>query len=114
MHAGDEATGADIQVPVVGMHRVSGIVTAQQDGHPLARASVQLRLSSGDNGTISAMTASDGSFTFNAVPDGQFTLLVLNAYDPTTHAGYASTGQAVEVSGTDVTDVVVNASPRKE
>jgi hypothetical protein len=114
VHAGDEATGADIQIPVVGMHRVSGIVTSQQDGHPLARASVQLRLSSGDNGTISAMTASDGSFTFNAVPDGQFTVLVLNAYDPTTHAGYASTGQAVEVSGTDVTDVVVNATPRKD
>jgi hypothetical protein len=114
VHAGDEATGADIQIPVVGMHRVSGVVTSQQDGHPLARASVQLRLSSGDNGTISAMTASDGSFTFNAVPDGQFTLLVLNAYDPTTHAGYASSGQAVEVSGTDVTDVVVNAMARKE
>jgi hypothetical protein len=114
VHAGDEATGADIQIPVVGMHRVTGVVTSQQDGHPLARASVQLRLSSGDNGTISAMTTSDGSFTFNAVPDGKFTVLVLNAYDPTTHAGYASPGQAVEVSGTDVTDVVVNATPRKD
>lgn len=114
VHAGDEATGADIQIPAAGMHRVSGLVTSQQDGHPLARASVQLRLSSGDNGTISATTGPDGTFTFNAVPDGQFTLLILNAYDPTTHAGYASPGQALEVNGTDVTDIVVNATPRKE
>lgn len=114
VHAGDEATGADIQIPVVGMHRVSGVVASQQDGHPLPRASVQLRLSSGDNGTISAMTASDGSFTFNAVPDGKFTVLLLNAYDPTTHAGYTSSGQALEVSGTDITDLVVNATQRSQ
>jgi hypothetical protein len=114
VHAGDEATGADIQIPAAGMHRVSGVVTSQQDGHPLSRASVQLRLSSGDNGTISATTASDGTFTFNAVPDGKFTLLILNAYDPISHAEYASGGQALEVSGADVTDLVVNATPRKD
>jgi hypothetical protein len=114
VHAGDEATGADIQIPVVGMHRVSGVVDSQQDGHPLARASVQLRLSSGDNGTISATTASDGSFIFNAVPDGKFTVLVLNAYDPTTQAGYTSSGQALEVNGTDITDLVVNATQRSQ
>jgi Carboxypeptidase regulatory-like domain len=113
VHAGDEAMGTDIQIPA-GMHRVSGVVTSQQDGHPLSRASVQLRLSSGDNGTISATTASDGTFTFNAVPDGKFTVLILNAYDPATQAGYASPGQALEVSGADVTDLVVNATPRKE
>jgi Carboxypeptidase regulatory-like domain len=114
IHAGDESTGADIQVPVIGMHRVSGVVTSQQDGHPLARASVQLRLSSGDNGTISAMTGSDGTFTFNAVPDGRFTVLVLNAYDPTTHAGYTSSGQALEISGADITDLVVNATQHSQ
>jgi hypothetical protein len=114
VHAGEEATGADIQIPAAGMHRVSGAVTSQQDGHPLSRASVQLRLSSGDNGTISATTAADGTFTFNAVPDGKFTVLVLNAYDPTTHAGYTSAGQALEVSGADVNDLVVNATPRKD
>jgi hypothetical protein len=114
VHAGDEATGTDIQIPAAGMHRVSGIVTSQQDGHPLSRASVQLRLSSGDNGTISATTASDGTFTFNAVPDGKFTVLILNAYDPTSHAGFTSDGQALEVSGADINDLVVNATPRKE
>lgn len=114
LHAGDEATGADIQIPAGGMHRVSGVVTSQQDGHPLPRASVQLRLSSGDNGTISATTASDGTFTFNAVPDGKFTVLILNAYDPTTHAGYTSAGQALEVSGADVNDLVVNATARNQ
>jgi hypothetical protein len=112
VHAGDEVTGADIQVPAAGMHSVSGVVVSQQDGHALSRASVQLRLGSGDAGTISATTGTDGTFTFNAVPDGKFTVQLLNAYDPVTRSGYASTGQALEVNGTDISDLVVNAAPR--
>ena len=112
VHAGDEATGVDIIVPATGMHRVSGVVVAQQDGHSLARASVQLRLSSGEGTTLAAATGSDGSFTFNAVPDGKFSVQVSNAYDSATHTGYSSTAQPFEVNGTDVTDLVVNATSR--
>jgi hypothetical protein len=112
VHAGDEVPGADIQIPAAGMHSVSGVVVSQQDGHALSRASVQLRLSSGDTGTISATTASDGTFKFNAVPDGKFTIQLLNAYDSTTRMGYASSGQALEVDGSDVSDLIVNAAPR--
>jgi hypothetical protein len=112
VHAGEEVAGADIQVPAAGMHSVSGVVVSQQDGHALSRASVQLRLGSGDAGTISATTGPDGTFTFNAVPDGKFTVQLLNAYDPVTRSGYASTGQALEVNGTDISDLVVNAAPR--
>lgn len=114
VHAGDEITGADIQVPSVGMHRVSGAVVAQQDGHPLSRASVQLRLSSGDNGTISTTTAPDGTFTFNAVPDGKFTVVVVNAYDSVSHTEYSSNNQSLEVNGSDISDLIVDATPRKE
>jgi Carboxypeptidase regulatory-like domain len=113
VHAGDEVPGTDIQIPAAGMHSVSGVVVSQQDGHTLARASVQLRLTSGDTGTISATTASDGTFKFNAVPDGKFTIQLLNAYDPTTRTDYASSGQALEVDGSDISDLVVNAAPRK-
>ena len=112
IHAGDEVPGTDIQVPAAGMHSVSGVVVSQQDGHALPRASVQLRLSSGDTGTISATTGSDGTFTFTAVPDGKFTVQLLNAYDPSTRVGYTSTGQPLEVNGTDVSDLVVNAAPQ--
>jgi Carboxypeptidase regulatory-like domain len=111
VHAGDEVSGTDIQIPAEGMHRVSGVVESQQDGHPLSRASVQLRLGSGNTAAISATTGSDGTFTFNAVPDGKFTVQILNAYDPTTHEGYTSSGQSLEVNGTDVTDLIVNAAP---
>lgn len=114
VHAGDESSGADIQIPAAGMHRVGGVAISEQDGHPLARASVQLRLGSGDNGTISATTAPDGTFTFNAVPDGKFTILIVNAYDPATHTEFASSGQSLEVSGGDVTDLVLNATPRTD
>jgi Carboxypeptidase regulatory-like domain len=112
IHAGDEVPGADIQIPAAGMHSVSGVVVSQQDGHALPRASVQLRLSSGDTSGISAITDPDGTFTFSAVPDGKFTVQILNAYDPTTRKGYSSAGQALEVNGTDVSDLVVNAAPR--
>jgi hypothetical protein len=112
VHAGDELPGADIQIPAAGMHSVSGVVVSEQDGHTLSRASVQLRLSSGDTGTISTTTASDGTFKFNAVPDGKFTVQVLNAYDSTTRLDYASRGQALEVDGSDVSDLVLNAAPR--
>jgi hypothetical protein len=111
VHAGDEVPGTDIQIPAAGMHRVSGVVVSQQDGHALSRASVQLRLHSGDTGTISATTATDGSFTFNAVPDGKFTVQVSNAYDPATQITYTSSGLALEVNGTDVSDLTVNATP---
>jgi hypothetical protein len=112
VHAGDEVPGTDIQVPAAGMHSVSGVVVSQQDGHALPRASVQLKLSSGDTGTISATTGSDGTFTFTAVPDGKFTVQLSNAYDPSTRIGYTSTGQPLEVNGTDVSDLVVNAAPQ--
>jgi Carboxypeptidase regulatory-like domain len=111
IHAGDEVPGSDIQVPAAGMHSVSGVVVSQ-DGHALARASVQLQLSSGDTGTISATTGSDGTFTFNAVPDGKFTVQLSNAYDPSTRVGYTSAGQPLEVNGTDISDLVVNAAPQ--
>ncbi len=110
LHSGDEVTGVDIVVPALGMHRVSGVVVAQQDGHSLARASVQLRLSSGEGVTLSATTGSDGSFTFDAVPDGKFSLQVSNAYDAATHTGYSSAAQPFEVNGTDVADMVVDAT----
>lgn len=112
VHAGDEVPGTDIQVPAAGMHSVSGVVVSQQDGHALPRASVQLKLSSGDTGTISATTGSDGTFTFTAVPDGKFTVQLSNAYDPSTRIGYTSAGQPLEVNGTDVSDLVVNAAPQ--
>src|ERR1700733_1545717 len=111
VHAGDEVPGTDIQVPAAGMHSVSGVVVSQQDGHALPRASVQLKLSSGDTGTISATTGSDGTFTFTAVPDGKFTVQLSNAYDPSTRVSYTSTGQPLEVNGTDVSDLVGNAAP---
>ena len=111
VHAGDELPGTDIQIPATGMHRISGVVVSQQDGHALSRASIQLRLGSGNAAAISATTASDGTFTFNAVPDGKFTVQISNAYDPATHSGYTSTDQALEVNGTDVTDLILNATP---
>lgn len=110
VHSGDDTSGIDIVVPATGMHHVTGIVASQQDGHAISRASVHLQLSSGQGTSISAVTGPDGSFAFNAVPDGKFTIQLANAYDATTHTSYAAADQTFEVNGTDVTDLVVNAT----
>jgi hypothetical protein len=110
LRAGGELSGADIQIPAAGMHRVSGVVVSRQDGHPLSSASLQLQLSSGDSGSISTVAATDGTFSFAAVPDGKFTVQVSSAFSDGSEI--KNTGQAVEVSGTDITDLIINTAAR--
>lgn len=105
LHAGEEVSGADIQIPAAGMHRVSGFVVSQPDGRPVPRVALQMRLRSGDVASLlTAFTAADGSFTFTAVPDGKFTVQVSGAY--------SSSEQALDVHGGDVTDLIVNTTAR--
>jgi hypothetical protein len=112
LHAGDEVSGADIQIPAVGMHRVSGFVVSQPDGRPVPRVALQLRLRSGDPASLmTAFTAADGSFTFNAVPDGKFTLQVSGG-NSGSRGSPSNSGQAVEVNGGDATGLIVNTTAR--
>lgn len=105
LHAGDEVSGADIQIPAAGMHRVSGFVVSQPDGRPVPHVGLQMRLRSGDAGSpLTAFTAADGSFTFNAVPDGKFTVQVSGPL--------SDAGQALDVHGGDVTYLIVNTTAR--
>ena len=111
LHTADEATGIDIQIPAAGMHRVSGVVVSQGNGHGLAHASVQLTLASGNGNPIGAVSGTDGSFTFAAVPDGKFLAQATGAYDSATHTSYSGQSLAVEVNGTDIPDLVLNVTP---
>ncbi|MCU1313689.1 MAG: hypothetical protein JWM54_1446 [Acidobacteriaceae bacterium] len=108
LHTGDEVSGADIQIPAAGMHRVSGFVVSQPDGLPVPHVALQMRLRSGDPaGLLTAFTAADGSFTFNAVPDGKFNVQVTG-----TSGDAGGGGQALDLHGGDVTDLIVNTTAR--
>ncbi len=112
IRGGDEHTGLDIQVPVIGLHRVSGVVIAQKDGHPLPRALVSLKISGEATATdITTSTDPEGVFVFPTVPDGRYTATVNGAYDQATHTSYRGSSSEIEVSGADTPDVVLGLMP---
>lgn len=106
---GEERTGLDIQIPVVGLHHVSGSVVAQRDGRVVAHAPVALRLVDENGGPqVSTVSAADGSFNFATVPDGKYAVEVTGAYDPATGARFGPATVTADVSGSDMGDVIVS------
>lgn len=99
IRAGAEVSGADIEIPAIAMHRVGGVLLGD-DGHALAHTPLQMRLSSGGTTSITAISATDGTFVFPAVPDGSFVLQ--------TPGGQ----QALTISGSDLSDLVIRPSAR--
>lgn len=81
VQAGETANGADITIPLSGLHNVAGTITAMNDGHPLARATVQLLYA--DDQEVARKTAllEDGSFAFGYVADGRYIVQVTGAAD---------------------------------
>ncbi len=105
----EERTGLDIQIPVVGLHHVSGSVVSQRDGRVLAHAPVELRLADENGGPqVTTITAADGSFNFATVPDGKYAVEVSGAYDPATGARFGPATVTTDVSGSDLGDVIVS------
>jgi hypothetical protein len=79
---GEERTGEDITIPLSKLHSIGGVVTAARDGHAINGGSLNMTTSNGGDEIIGiAEIASDGSFHFESVPDGTYTLRVLNARD---------------------------------
>lgn len=85
--------GADIVIPLTGMHSISGTVTAVLDGHPLTTGKVQLLYA--DDRALARETDMDvdGYFVFRYVPNGEYILQVTevsetdseSVEDPETH-----------------------------
>ncbi|MFP5237340.1 MAG: hypothetical protein ACLGSD_15695 [Acidobacteriota bacterium] len=78
---GDEHGGEDIQIPVSQLHTVRGTVTAARDGHIVNGGRVALRYPDDNSDLAATSVASDGSFNFSFVPEGDFLLHVTNAAD---------------------------------
>lgn len=85
---GQDIDGADITVPILKLHSVSGVVVAEQDGHPLNSGSVVL-LDPSDKSTISEgwVHLADGRFEMELVPEGRYVLRISSAADSTVEHG---------------------------
>jgi hypothetical protein len=81
VQAGEIANGTDIVIPLAGLGKVAGSVTAVNDGHALARAKVQLLYADDREVARKTTLLEDGSFMFELVPDGRYVLQVSGAAD---------------------------------
>ncbi|MGA9667803.1 MAG: carboxypeptidase-like regulatory domain-containing protein [Terracidiphilus sp.] len=79
--AGETAGGNDIEIPLSGLHTVSGEVTALADGHSLAHGSVRLLYADDREGARETALQDDGSFSLDYVPEGNYILQVSGAGD---------------------------------
>jgi carboxypeptidase family protein len=59
---------------VAGSFTIAGTVVSRVDGHPLARARVNVRMVSNAKNVWSMVTSEDGRFVFNGLPAGKYSL----------------------------------------
>jgi len=93
VRAGETATGADIVIPLSGMHSVAGIVTALADGHALGMGTVRLLCADDREKARETSIFDDGSFTLQYVPEGKYILQVSGAQDAEQKAAEPAPGQ---------------------
>ncbi len=78
---GADVDGIDLVFPIDNLRSVSGFVVAKADNHPVSAGNVTL-VDPNTNATLRfAQIDQDGSFNFNYVPDGMYTIRVSGAGD---------------------------------
>jgi hypothetical protein len=81
VQAGETASGADIVIPLSGLHTVAGTVTALADGHALGRGTVRLLYAEDREKARETSILDDGSFSLQYVAEGKYILAVSGAQD---------------------------------
>jgi hypothetical protein len=81
LRAGEIASGTDIEIPLSGLHTLSGTVSALADGHALNHATLRLLYADDREPARETALLEDGSFSFDYVPEGNFILAVNDAMD---------------------------------
>jgi hypothetical protein len=78
---GEERTAEDITIPLGKLRTVSGVVTAERDGHVINGGSVLLTDPDDKVTVVEGQIEHDGIFRFEFVPEGNYILRVTNAAD---------------------------------
>jgi hypothetical protein len=92
----EQVLDVDIVVPLSSLYQVSGIVTAQRDGHRLGSGILELLYADDMSIAQRAYLNEDGTFLFNFLMEGNYVLKVVDASD----AEEAKSSQANSQSGT--------------
>lgn len=79
--AGEERDGADITIPLLGLHSISGSILALSDGHPINGAHVELLYADDKSSLRKIDLDEDGRFNFAYVPEGEYILRITDAAD---------------------------------
>jgi hypothetical protein len=79
--SGETASGVDIDIPLSGMHTVSGIVSALTDGHAINHATLRLLYADDREPARQTDLLEDGTYSFEYVPEGNYILKVSGAAD---------------------------------
>ncbi len=79
--AGENASGTDIEIPLSGLHRVSGTVQALSDGHSITHGTMRLMYADDREAARETSLDENGDFEFDYVPDGKYILAVSGAED---------------------------------
>lgn len=78
---GETEQGIDIEIPLSGLHNISGRVEAVADGHAPSRATVKLLYADDREPARRTAIDEDGSFVFEYVPEDSYVLRVEDAAD---------------------------------
>jgi hypothetical protein len=81
VQAGEIASGADIEIPLSGLHTVAGTVSSLADDHALGRGTVRLLYADNREKAREVSLTEDGSFSFQYVAEGKYILAVSGAQD---------------------------------
>jgi hypothetical protein len=79
--AGENAAGTDIEIPLSGLHKVSGTVQALADGHSITHGTMRLFYADDHEPARETSLDDNGDFEFDYVPDGKYILAVSGAED---------------------------------
>jgi hypothetical protein len=112
--AGEERSGMDIIIPAHSLHNIVGHVTAKTDGHALNSGDITLTSKDNSKLHLKAAIRDDGSFHYEYLPPGVYTIKVDEAADskttgsPSNFMGMAIPKQEITHKyGTATTDVVL-------
>jgi hypothetical protein len=127
--AGQEVSGEDVTINLVGTHSVSGRVVSAEDGHGINAGSVELTDASDKDLVRGAAVDASGNFTVGFVLAGTYNLAVTGGADtepsknkptgivrftmPETVRNYEDGKQSVSVGDSDVVGLNIALQPSK-